>query len=396
MIQFNCPHCENAFNVPDELSGRDGWCRVCKRMIIIQAKGFPGPGLNDLPLEERYARLDKLMQYAAGRADNFKLLLSEYRGENGGLVSPESIQRYKEQSVSLSASLDNAEWQNKKLGEELTDVYKQRDTIETDRAELYLKLENSIAETRDANPGPTAKTLEEDLKEADMKIGALDSDLKEESAARGRVETDRDTLKNRIDQVQADLDAVSQARNNCEQLRNEMADTIDNLQGDLAAGEERIAVLCQEIFALKEEIETSRHVKEEVVSLTSELAELTLLEEKSRFDKETLMGQLAEMRAEANQLRQQIAALSARKPDVANAVPVPGKNGKNGKSSKNGKNGKNGANGNTSLAHTRIIEVAATPSTKSADEKETETLDDMKSPDSDSIMDSYLHFLESQ
>ena len=386
MIEFNCPHCQNAFSVPDELSGRDGWCRVCKHMIVIQDSHGAQPGINDLPLEERYARLDKLMQYAAGRADNFKLLLNAYRDENGGLIPSRLLSSDNEQHQVMRDHLDNAELQNKQRDEELTDVNKQRDALEADKKKLCLELENSLAEARDTESTPTAITLEENLKKAETKIVTLSAGLEEETHARSQAENDRNTLDDKIEQIQADLDAVSDARADSELQRNEMAETIQCLEGDLAAGAERIMALSQEIVSLQAELEASKRVEEEVMSLTKELAELNILQAESNSEKESLIDQIAEMRAEANKLRHQIDTLGTAN-IVYSAQPIVGlvpQESENGKS------------GQTNHADTNLIEVAATPPPQPDDVQETETPDGETPTESASIMDSYLNFLKSR
>ena len=386
MIEFKCPHCQNAFSVPDELSGRDGWCRVCKNMIVIRDSNSPQPDLNDLPLEERYTRLDKLMQYAAGRADNFKLLLSAYRDETGGLISSRVLRRDNEQHQALRESLDNAELQNKKLDEELTDLNKHREALEADKHNLCLELENSLVEARNTEPTEMAITLEGNLKEAETKIITLSAGLEEETQARTQAENDRAALNVKIEQVQADLDMVSDARADSELQREEMAETIHGLEGDLADGAERITALSEEIVSLKVELEASRRVEEEVVSLTKDLVELKTLQAESNSEKESLLDQIAEMRAEANQLRQQIADLGTTKVEynarpVVRPIPEASKNG----------------NGHApTQPETNIIEVAATPPPLPRETAATETLDENNPPNGSSMMESYLNFLKSQ
>jgi DNA repair exonuclease SbcCD ATPase subunit len=355
-------------------------------MVVIQDAHGSLPSLNDLPLEERYARLDSLMRYAAGRADNFKLLLNEYRDEDGELIPPKAIHHHVEQREALCARLDSAEWKNRKLGEELTEVYKQRDLLEAAKTELYLQLENSLADSSEPEPTLMASTLEENLKEAERKIETMALDLKKESEVRSCAEIDRDQLQSRLEKIQADLDAVSEARAESELQRNELAETIEDLEGDLAAGTQRITTLSNEISGLKEELEASKRVEDEVVSLANELNDLKSLQEESRFEKESLINQLTEIRAEANELRHQISALSTAnvlysaqpmvnttpvEEDIEQRVPA-------------------------SQADTAVIEVAATPMPPRDDPETTESLEESASAGGDSIMDSYLRFLKSK
>lgn len=75
MIEFKCQHCGKGLHLNDSYAGRDGWCRVCKRMVIVPGGG-PESRVEDLPPEEGYERLQRLLQYAATKADKFKVHLS--------------------------------------------------------------------------------------------------------------------------------------------------------------------------------------------------------------------------------------------------------------------------------------------------------------------------------
>lgn len=75
MIEFKCQHCGKGLHLNDSYAGRDGWCRVCKRMVIVPGGG-PITRVEDLPPEEGYERLQRLLQYAATKADKFKVHLA--------------------------------------------------------------------------------------------------------------------------------------------------------------------------------------------------------------------------------------------------------------------------------------------------------------------------------
>ena len=86
MIVFDCPHCQNPLKVADNLAGRDGWCRVCKRWIVIPLGNRKGSPMDSMTVEEKYERLEHMLQYAATKADNLKGLLSKYCDENGNMI----------------------------------------------------------------------------------------------------------------------------------------------------------------------------------------------------------------------------------------------------------------------------------------------------------------------
>ncbi len=78
MISFKCPHCGNAFRVSEKHAGQDGWCRMCKRLVVVPDPEGKFPSWGEMSVEERCRRLDAKLQYAAGQADQFKYLLAKY------------------------------------------------------------------------------------------------------------------------------------------------------------------------------------------------------------------------------------------------------------------------------------------------------------------------------
>ena len=86
MIEFNCQHCGKLLRLNDSYAGRDGWCRVCKRMVIVPDGTGPAR-IEDLPPEVGYARMQRLLQYAATKADQYKVHLAREAQE--GRPKPE-------------------------------------------------------------------------------------------------------------------------------------------------------------------------------------------------------------------------------------------------------------------------------------------------------------------
>ena len=76
MIDFSCQHCGALLRMDDTFAGRDGWCRECKRMVIVPAQGV-AVRIEDLPPGEAIARLQQLLSYAAKKADLYKQHLAE-------------------------------------------------------------------------------------------------------------------------------------------------------------------------------------------------------------------------------------------------------------------------------------------------------------------------------
>jgi chromosome segregation ATPase len=81
MIEFKCQHCGKGLHLNDTYAGRDGWCRVCKRMVIVPGGDGPIQRVEDLPPEEGYERLQRLLQYAATKADKYKIHLARQAKE---------------------------------------------------------------------------------------------------------------------------------------------------------------------------------------------------------------------------------------------------------------------------------------------------------------------------
>ena len=94
MIEFKCQHCGKGLHLNDSYAGRDGWCRVCKRMVIVPGGG-PVARVEELPPEEGYERLQRLLQYAATKADKFKVHLAREAKE-------------KEHTVQIEGALEQA------------------------------------------------------------------------------------------------------------------------------------------------------------------------------------------------------------------------------------------------------------------------------------------------
>ena len=80
MIEFDCQHCGKRFAVHDDLAGREGWCRSCKKMIVV-----PHPSgvrfIEDMPPEERFTRMHRLLMIAASKAEKYKNRVKELEAQ---------------------------------------------------------------------------------------------------------------------------------------------------------------------------------------------------------------------------------------------------------------------------------------------------------------------------
>lgn len=102
MIEFKCQHCGKALHLNDTYAGRDGWCRVCKRMVIVPDGGVV-VRVEDLPPEEGYERLQRLLQYAATKADKLKLHLANEAQEESRSVRLAEQLRQAESALAVRA-----------------------------------------------------------------------------------------------------------------------------------------------------------------------------------------------------------------------------------------------------------------------------------------------------
>ncbi len=157
MIKFNCEHCNNRLVLDKQYAGRDGWCRVCKQMVVVPGKGVAR--LADLPPEEQQVRMRHLLRYAAGKADHYKLLLSRALvSPNAGAVSEAPETGLADAAVQAEldlarTALDGAE---SRLAQSEAEVARMRaaqdradESAETGRAE-FARLDEEMKELQDA------------------------------------------------------------------------------------------------------------------------------------------------------------------------------------------------------------------------------------------------------
>lgn len=74
MIEFNCPHCQRLFRVPDELAGRSAKCKSCGGALTVPKRSTAAPAPMPMPVPQPQAVV------AASPGD-------ESRGLAGGVTS---------------------------------------------------------------------------------------------------------------------------------------------------------------------------------------------------------------------------------------------------------------------------------------------------------------------
>ena len=259
MIEFACPHCQNSLKVADDLAGRDGWCRVCKRWIVIPMGSGKGSPMDSMTVEEKYERLEHMLQYAATKADSLKGLLSKYCDENGNMIPADTARFRREKRDKFENRLKRSE----------QDVREMRDTVKNARQER----DEAIAE-RDR--------LQEKLQGHGAQIEDHATDLEAHDFA--SVETDA-----RLAKLQDELDVVRVARDTDRSDREDLTDRIIRLEEELGGKRD-------EVRALSEESETFQRKIESMSESDSAL----------RQDGEELAKELAEVREEADRLRDEL------------------------------------------------------------------------------------------
>jgi peptidoglycan hydrolase CwlO-like protein len=170
MIEFGCPHCGKRLVLPESYAGRDGWCRYCKGIIKMPHPGGE-PSEPELPLAEKYARLERMFKYAAAVVDEHRQLQNKLQTENGAWAEENRIRVKAQLEVDrLQNALAEAESERDSaiqvvdrltaevgtLRETNNQLESTRDDAVTQRAELETKLTEIVVE----NDGLLERLLE--------------------------------------------------------------------------------------------------------------------------------------------------------------------------------------------------------------------------------------------
>jgi len=147
MIEFDCQHCGNHFVVEEKFAGHDGWCRVCKRFIIVPQADGSGGRIEDLSPAEKCFRVERTLRYAAKKAQRYRLLLQQYTDKDGRLVSAERFQALLtqgERAPNAASPLRNGKQREHdtltsavaRLTERVGALIEARDALETENSRL--------------------------------------------------------------------------------------------------------------------------------------------------------------------------------------------------------------------------------------------------------------------
>ncbi len=297
MIEFNCEHCGKELHLADNYAGRDGWCRVCKRMVIVPANGKT-QHVDELPTAEGYERLQRLLQYAATKADKFKVHLAqqsqtERREEQLEVDLHAAYQQLaeKEQMISLAhaAEREMEEVHARKLDEAMAMIASLENALATTDTEQNTRKNAALQELEEA-----LSTSQEETRALEMQLRAQEQELKElqEQGSSHGPESEA---------------ALEEITAECESLRRALEDKDVALEE--ANGE--VHRLSERLTSQASPDDSSRADQEEISRLHEELNALksTLREVSSERDSKVSEG--AALQTELTKYREQIAGLEA-------------------------------------------------------------------------------------
>ncbi len=332
MISFECPHCSNHLEAKEELAGRDGWCRVCKMVITVPGDGVKP--LEELSPEERSDRLDRLMHFAATKADGYKKLFSDSDTSIKSLESEilEIRESYKdllnqgqamwakmeEELDSVKAKLEHFEVNSlfQASGEEdaiakadkmdaIEDKYEDLSEQIKRSSEQVAELTASIASVAQSHAGD-----EDQPKEREAEMDSLSSDLaKLQSSFESECE-ERSTIQ---EDLAKGLGAIETLRSEMGQIKEDFVASTDDADGAGAAEDiasaQKLEGLEEGLAEFCEQLETVRETS--ATDLAKLRAEFELQnEERGEVDKSlaTVLEQVETLRAEIGQTEEDLLA----------------------------------------------------------------------------------------
>ena len=354
MIRFNCPYCGNEFAVRDTYAGRDGWCRVCKELVLVPTEDGKGPHLDDLPMEDRLGRLRAKLKYAATQADTFKQIALRIWTETDALLLGRDIKDRKLTPEGIEASLAawRAAWEAREA-EAATPLFdtEKMAQLQTEVSELRTALEQKSRAFADANEeaerlraavaaleADQAQQLEQaGLAVADGSVAHAESNaLREELEAARSALADLEGIKSEterlLNEVRAELAAAQVERDNAQRARQVLQDEVESLRVELDAalfakadGDEasqlaqgREAVLREDLTETRLKLADADARRTESESALRALGERLSAAEAERDEAQqatrVLQDEIAGLRVELD------AALHATGPDVSPAV----------------------------------------------------------------------------
>ena len=288
MIEFKCQHCGKGLHLNDTYAGRDGWCRVCKRMVIVP--GGDGPQrVEDLPPEEGYERLQRLLQYAATKADKYKIHLARQAKEQEHAAHLEELlqqarvalserdvaqERLRTEYDALAQSLLQKDARVAELEQALSDGTTGADAGRT------VELETARAELAAALEAHEQLTLE--LAEHDHAFGELEAEvvaLRAAAAALQRLEETSAADRVNLRALEGAVATLKSQLHQAETERDRLASILE--EGATDAGDSALLLLQKdrEIGALNASLselkaqreETARSTRDQIAAMESQV-----------------------------------------------------------------------------------------------------------------------------
>lgn len=288
MIEFHCHHCGKLLRLDDSYAGRDGWCRVCKRMVIVPG-GRSGHRLEDLPPEEGYARIQLLLQYAATKADLYRIHMANKPREEQTRARLEAASKAAHEALAAEKA-------------RYARLQADHETAEGRAAELETALRRAEEALADRE-GPDARALQETLEAEHQQRETLEARLVELESA---LATARQDYENALDRIE-DLQRAGR------EGASDSADSRAALQARLDAAERERDRLAQRLDeAVPEEQESARRLIEQeqkTSELEAAVARLTASAESARQEAAGRAGELETALDRARRAEERAAAL---------------------------------------------------------------------------------------
>jgi chromosome segregation ATPase len=307
MIEFKCQHCGKGLHLNDSYAGRDGWCRVCKRMVIV-----PGGGqvlrVEDLPPEEGYERLQRLLQYAATKADKYKVHLAREAKEREH--APQTEEALQQARVALA--------EREQALERLRDEHASLTSAFREQGDRLAALEHGPASAASISP------------EMEVELAQLRAELAAEREARQALSTDLDVREAAISRLEEEAAALRNVAAEAHRLEESavaervnlraLEGAVATLKSQLAQAEserDRLAEILEE-GSIGEKDSALRLMQKdrEMAALNAALAEMQAQQEESN---RSTRDQIASLEAQVllfNEIKERMAGFQGRIKDL--------------------------------------------------------------------------------
>lgn len=206
---------------------------------MSSGKGSP---MDSMTVEEKYERLEHMLQYAATKADNLKGLLSKYCDANGNMISADTARFRRERRDKFEERLKQSEQDVRAMSEAFRNAKQERDEAIAERDLLQDNLQGQVARVEDRAADLEAHDFASG--EADTRLAKLQDELDVVGVARDMAESGRENLTNRIHRLEEELNGK------CDEVR-----VLSESGSDLRRDGEKLA---KELAGVREEADRFR------------------------------------------------------------------------------------------------------------------------------------------